>query len=137
MGIESGEKMNTNTIEQAERLKELGVEHRIVFEPVLVGNGFKIIDWHRDPNDHQNWKIDKIAGPALTLDELHQIFLYVVREWPEPGIEFGGGETWDLNSPELVAFDRTKNHAEDWTTILIWLLEEKHVTAEQTNGTLG
>jgi hypothetical protein len=114
--------MNTNTVDQAEILKLLGVKYKstihYTFDPLM---------------------------PNLTLDDLHRVLeAFGAKTWPEPNYfntnDGKGKPCWIIrfNLP-LVGYEdfpRTKNHAEDWTDILIWLLGEGHITAEQINTAL-
>jgi hypothetical protein len=148
--------MNTNTVEQAIRLKGLMVEQYEFYSLVWIDyNGRKqVAEWQQTVNcagleQHDlrlinsdetiNYSGDLLL--ALTLDELHRVFegLYDLDDELElPALDSMHNEIekfWFLN-PFGRVFPRTKNHAEDWTKILIWLLENGHVTAEQINKIL-
>jgi hypothetical protein len=123
--------VNANTIEQARELKELGVREDYCSEGCCSGYEW----WIKTPG----------LGPALTLDDLHKVFLLdsIVGafQWPAPIFKFEDKSDWwwvkYYNGNILHKFPRTKNHAEDWTSILIYLLKENHITAEQVNKALG
>jgi len=126
--------MNTNTVEQAGRLKELGISSNISLAetrgvkggniPILIIPGL-------------NSKYHEEKGPALTLDDLHKVFELLDdnygKLWPTPTVPAPFIRSWNVR---MQLFNRTSNHAEDWTAILIWLLENNHVTAQAVNEAL-
>jgi len=121
--------MNTNTIKQAERLKELGIR-----ADYINLDAFQLIK--------SGWWSDNLgAGPFLTRDEWHMVFEWLADQ-KNINIEFGSKGSWFLVALDDGDYDwgkdfpRTNNHAEDWTEILIWLLENKHVTPGQVNEAL-
>jgi len=146
--------MNTNTVEQSIRLKELGIEQDEFYSFVWIDyDGRKqVAEWLQtvvgyDFTQHElrlinsdeiiNYNDDLFL--ALTLDELHRVF-DVVKFWCEPNDY--KEKKWQLcnraeNNNNWGAFNKTANHAKDWTSILIWLLENNHVSVEQVNGILS
>lgn len=152
--------MNTNTVEQAERLTELKVGWEEVAEvenwdgsifknPPMPKFAKQITKrvwasvrcqnniYHKfSPIDTGDTKI--FTGPALTLDDLHNI-LNKVGAFPFISNDNTGAEMWSVTCKKMDFFEnfkRTINHAQDLTEILIWLLENGHVSAGQVNDIL-
>jgi hypothetical protein len=113
----------------SEHIYVLRTRNRICTKPVVIPKGQRVFG-------------DDLVGPALTLDDLHKVFEWMqdsrILELKQGYNEVSDCKSWDLwvFSKENIDFPRTKNHAQDWTAILIWLLENGHVTAEQVNDIL-
>lgn len=144
--------MKTNTVEQGIRLGELGVKISgcknayMKNEDGTVFATLKVV--HPSNEDHHII--------ALTLDELHAVFEYLYDNEKKGmhGVSFPSATTnqcknkkWEiylfhsgsryyLDRNYYHTFPRTTNHAADWTNILIWLIENKHVMVEQVNNAL-
>lgn len=80
---------------------------------------------------------------GFTLDELHRVF-ECIKFWCEPDYYYTKKKKWqlyDLRDSSMDKdwgnFDKTKNHAQDWAGILIWLRENNHVTAQAVNEALA
>lgn len=129
--------MNTNTLEQAVGLKHQGLCKDYINPLLHHQEGW----WN---NLHNIGK-----GPVLCLDDLHRVFEFLIEkktllhQFPTPTCRYKErNKVWAVmlydyqTESEHKYFNRTKNHAEDWTAILIWLLENNHVASEQVNEVL-
>lgn len=154
--------MNTNTVGQAIRLdKDFGIM-------IFTSNTwiYDTQEWEEEPSEFLSDEQPYVTcnryaqvttaqklGPALTLDELHKIFVFLSQRdgsrvcFPVPFFTWTGDKqllwTTHIITPKGLVVEGsfhysnlTDNHAEDWTAILIWLLEEGHVSAEQVNDIL-
>jgi hypothetical protein len=114
--------MNTNTFNQSEKLKKLCIIEDYANLALLELFKFKFgVEFSG-------------AGPLLVLDDLHKIFEHIGL-WPN--LDDGVWSVLIDSEDKTFEFFSTGNHAEDWTNILIWLLEEKHIDADPVNEALN